>query len=111
MTQEQILALRRQARAVQVSEKLADYILNLADATRKGKDFALPVSTRGVQGLFRATQALALCEGRGYALPDDVQHLAVPVLAHRMALKRGSGQLEEQRYAIRRILSEVPVPL
>ena len=111
VTQEQILALRRQARAVQVSEKLADYILNLADATRKGKDFALPVSTRGVQGLFRATQALALCEGRGYALPDDVQHLAVPVLAHRMALKRGSGQLEEQRYAIRRILSEVPVPL
>lgn len=108
---EELLALRGRARQVQVTEKLADYMLNLVDATRHGADFSLPVSTRGAQGLFRATQALALCEGRGYALPDDVQRMAVPVLAHRVALKRGSGRLEEQRDAIRAILAEVPVPV
>lgn len=109
--QQQLLALRAQARNIQVTEKLADYILNLVEATRTGNDFSLSVSTRGAQGLFRATQALALCEGRGYALPDDVQRMAVPVLAHRIALKRGGGRLEEQRDAIRAILAEVPVPL
>jgi len=36
--------------------------------------------------LFRAAQALALLRGRDYVLPDDVQHLAPPVLAHRTVL-------------------------
>ncbi len=108
---EEILALQHQAKQVQVTEKLADYMLSMADATRNSGDFSLPVSTRGIQGLFRATQALALCEGRGYAIPDDVQRLAVPVLAHRVTLKRGGGRLDEQREAIRRIVADLPVPL
>ncbi len=79
--------------------------------TRKSSEFALPVSTRGVQSLYRATQALALCEGRHYAVPDDVQRLAVPVLGHRVMLRRGSGDTEESRAAIRRILASTPVPV
>ena len=42
----------------------------------RASDFLLGVSTRGAQGLYRAAQALALCEGRGFAVPDDVQRLA-----------------------------------
>ncbi len=108
---EEIVALQQQAKQVQVTEKLTDYMLSLAEATRTGVDFSLPISTRGVQGLFRATQALALCEGRTYAIPDDVQRLAVPVLAHRVTLKRGGGRLDEQREAIRRLVADLPVPL
>ena len=111
LSQAQLLALQQHAREVKVTEKLADYILQLAEATRKGAEFALPVSTRGVQGLFRATQALALCEGRDYAVPDDVQRLAVPVLSHRVTLKRSAGDMDEAREAIRNILSSTPVPL
>lgn len=111
ITAADLTSLQQRARQVTVTENLADYILDLAEATRRGKDFALPVSTRGVQGLFRATQALALCEGRSYAIPDDVQRLAVPVLAHRIQLKRGSGRLEEQRDAVRRLVAETPVRL
>lgn len=108
---QELLALQAQTRQVQIAEKLADYMLSLAHATRANPDFALPVSTRGLQGLYRATQSLALCEGRSYGIPDDVQRLAVPVLAHRITLQRGGGSLQEGRDAIQQILASVPVPV
>ncbi len=108
---EDLPVLQARAKQIRVTEKLVDYILELAEATRKSNEFSLPVSTRGVQSLYRATQALALCEGRDYALPDDVQRLAVPVLGHRVMLRRGSGGMGEAREAIRRILASTPVPL
>ena len=108
---EDLLSLQARAKRIQVTPKLVDYILELAETTRKSSDFALPVSTRGVQSLYRAAQALALCEGRDYAVPDDVQRLAVPVLGHRVMLKRGAGGSHEARDAIRRILASTPVPL
>ncbi len=107
----QLLALQARTREVKVAEKLVDYMLDLAAATRESSEFALPVSTRGVENLFRAAQALAFCEGRDYAVPDDVQRLAVAVLGHRVVLRRGTGALEETQDAIRRVLSSVAVPL
>jgi len=106
-----LAALQQRAKQVQVAEKLVDFMLTLAETTRQSSEFILPVSTRGVQGLYRATQALALCEGREYAVPDDVQRLALPVLGHRVMLKGGSGGMDEARDAIRRILASTPVPL
>ena len=111
LSENDLLALQAQVKQIQVTEKLVDYILLLAETTRQSKEFALPVSTRGVQGLYRAAQALALCEGRTYAVPDDVQRLAVPVLGHRVMLGRGSGGVEESRDAIQRILASTPVPV
>lgn len=111
LDREQLVALQGHARRVKVSDKLADYMVDLAAATRTEKEFGLGVSTRGLQGLFRATQAFALCQGRDYAVPDDVQRLAVPVLAHRVTLRRGGGHLEEQRDAITRLVAAVRVPV
>jgi MoxR-like ATPase len=108
---EELLALQARARQVRVAEKLADYILALADSTRGGGEFLLGVSTRGVQGLYRAAQALALCEGRDYVVPDDVQRLAPSVLAHRVALKRGAGGIDAARAALGRLVASLPVPL
>ena len=107
----QLLALQARTREVKVAEKLVDYILDLAEATRASSEFALPVSTRGVENLYRASQALAFCEGRDFAIPDDVQRLAPPVLGHRVVLKRGDAGLDETRAAISRVLASVPVPL
>ena len=76
LREEGLLDLQERVARVRVADKLADYMLSLAEATRHGGDFLLGVSTRGLQSLFRAAQALALCEGRGYAIPDDVQRLA-----------------------------------
>src|SRR5215203_5155048 len=111
LSREGLIELQARAARVRVADKLADYMLSLAEATRHGGDFLLGVSTRGLQSLFRATQALALCEGRGYAIPDDVQRLAAAVLAHRVVLKRGSADLEQSRKAIERVVAATPVPL
>jgi MoxR-like ATPase len=108
---EGLIDLQERAARVRVADKLADYMLTLAESTRHGGDFLLGVSTRGLQSLFRAAQALALCEGRGYVIPDDVQRLAGPVLAHRIALKRGAADLDQARRAIERVVAATPVPL
>ncbi len=107
---DQLQALQARSRKVKVSEKLVDYILTIAEATRRSPDYALPISTRGAQSLHRAVQAMALCEGREFAIPDDVKRLALPVLGHRVTLRRGGG-LEESRAALRRLMAELPVPV
>jgi MoxR-like ATPase len=107
----ELLGLQAAVEGVFVADKLADYVLALAEATRHHADFLLGVSTRGAQGLYRAAQALALCEGREFVTPDDVQRLAGPVLAHRVALRRGQGGAEGARRAIGAILESLPVPL
>ena len=111
VTREDLLELQGQVARVRVADKLADYMLTIAEATRHGGDFLLGVSTRGVQSLFRAVQALALCEGRAYAIPDDVQRLSAAVLGHRVVLKRGSADLDSARKAIERVVAATPVPL
>jgi MoxR-like ATPase len=111
VSQPELLALQSRVQQVRVAEKLADYILAIADTTRRGGEFLLGVSTRGAQSLYRGVQALALAEGRTYAVPDDVQRLAVPVLAHRVALRRGGVDLDSTRKALERVIAATPVPL
>jgi MoxR-like ATPase len=110
VSQEEIIELQKRAAGVRVADQLADYILSLVEATRDSSRFVLGVSTRGAQNLYRATQAMALCEGRAFAVPDDVQRVAAPVLAHRVMIKGGDG-LEGALSAIRSVVSSVPVPV
>ena len=111
VTREEVLRLQARAEEVRVADKLADYILSLAEATRDSAQFALGVSTRGVQNLYRSAQAMALCEGRPFATPDDVQRVAIAVFAHRVLLKNGGGGLEAARHAVTRLVESVPVPV
>jgi MoxR-like ATPase len=111
VSQGELLELQASVARVRVAEKLADYLLAIVETTRRGGEFLLGVSTRGAQSLYRAVQALALAEGRSYAVPDDVQRLAVPVLAHRVVLKRGTFDLESTRKAVERVIAATPVPL
>ncbi len=111
LTPEELAILQDQVRTVRVSDKIAEYLLALAEATRHGGSFLLGVSTRGLQGLYRASQALALAEGRDFVVPDDVQRLAGPVLGHRVLLRRGSSDFEAARRALDRVIADLPVPL
>jgi len=111
VSHEDVLRLQARTEEVQVADKLADYVLSLAEATRDSAQFVLGVSTRGVQNLYRATQAMALCEGRPFATPDDVQRVAAPVFAHRVLLKNGGGGLEAARNSVARVVDSVPIPV
>ena len=108
--QEDLVDLQEQVTDVRVAPKLVDYMLALAEATRQGGDFLLGASTRAVQDLYRASQALALAEGRPFAVPDDVQRLAPAVLGHRVVVRRAAQDLAAAREAVERLVGQVPVP-
>jgi MoxR-like ATPase len=71
-------------RRVRVADSIREYVLEIADATRRTSRLLLGVSPRASLGLYRASQALALLEGRDFVVPDDVKRLVLPVLAHRV---------------------------
>jgi MoxR-like ATPase len=109
----EVLALQDATEEVAVSDTLLDYLHALVRATRRTAELRLPVSTRGAQALFRAAQAHALLHGRNFATPDDAQAVAEAVLAHRIlsVSSDGFGAGGREREIVRRILTEVPVPV
>jgi len=87
LTAGDVLQLQHAVRNVRVDDAIADYLLDIVHATRKGEDLHVGVSTRGALTLYRAAQSQALVSGRDFVVPDDVKSLAVPVLAHRVVGK------------------------
>jgi MoxR-like ATPase len=81
---EQLVALQQQIKQVYVDTLVEEYIVGLARATRQHESIYLGSSTRGALGLYRSAQAYAALQGRDYAIPDDVKHLADSVLGHRL---------------------------
>ncbi|MQA27793.1 MAG: AAA domain-containing protein [Micromonosporaceae bacterium] len=73
-------------RDIHVAEPVKVYAVNLVNATRESPELRLGASPRSCLHLLRTARAVAALEGRDYVLPDDLQSLAVPVLAHRLML-------------------------
>jgi MoxR-like ATPase len=107
-----LVALQHIVRQVRVEDSISDYILDLAEGTRKHPDVYLGASTRAALALYRAGQSLALLEGRDYVVPDDVKRLATPVLAHRLLAKsfRQSGRTDTAEGIVTEILAGTKVP-
>jgi MoxR-like ATPase len=112
---EDILRLQQAAHCVTVDDALVDYMLAIVEKTRNHESLTLGVSPRGSQALYRAAQALALVEGREYAIPDDVKRLAAPIFAHRVVINTRTTLVQRRADAgeriIEEILSQVEVPL
>ncbi len=112
----ELVQLQARVREVQVAPALLAYLLELVHRTRRHPALGLGVSTRGALALHRAVQALALVEGREYVIPDDVQRLAVPVMAHRVVLAGGEAgegwsRSEAERAIIQEVVDGTPVPI
>jgi MoxR-like ATPase len=112
---EDVVRLQDAVHRVTVDEAIVDYMLAIVERTRSHESLALGVSPRGSQALYRATQALALAEGRDYAIPDDVKRLTVPLFAHRVVINTRTTLVQRNADAAERvieeILSQVEVPL
>ena len=107
-----ILDAQAAVRTVYVSYEVRAYIVALCDATRKTDLLALGASTRAAIALCRAAQARALLCGRDYVIPEDVQALAVCVLAHRLVLSADARMRGETTADVtRQLLSVVRVPV
>ncbi len=115
MNADEVAEIQRAARAVSVDDDLVGYALALVEKTRHHEYLSLGVSPRGSVSLYRAAQALALVEGRGYTVPDDFKRLAMPVLAHRTVVNSRYvstlKQAEQAEAILREIVESTPVPL
>jgi MoxR-like ATPase len=110
---EMIAAVHR----VFTSQPVKEYAVELVRASRDDRQLRLGGSPRATLQLIRAAKAHAAMHGRDFVLPDDVDALAVPVLAHRLvptsravgAHDRDGGPLIDA--IVRRIVSDTPVPV
>ncbi len=115
MHAEEVVEIQQAVRHVSVDEQLVNYTLAIVEKTRQHEYLSLGVSPRGSMMLYRAAQALALLEGRGYAIPDDFKRLILPVLAHRCVVSsRYISTLKKADQAeaiLKEIVDSSPIPL
>jgi MoxR-like ATPase len=109
-----IAAMQQEVSAVRVDESLESYALEVVRRTRQVDQLALGASPRGSLMLYRAAQAMAYVDGRGFTTPEDFKSLVIPVLAHRVVVnarfsstKKKSEQASE---ILREIVESVAVP-
>ena len=94
-----------------VSEAIGRYIVSIVDATRSAPRVQVGASPRGSLALVKLARAKAVLAGRDFVTPEDVKAVAVPALAHRIALRpdswvagiKGEGIVQE-------VLDSVPAP-
>ena len=106
-----VLALRRRATEVRISEELKRYVVELVRATRGAPGVQLGASPRASLALMKVARALALLDGLEFVTPEHVQEIAGAVIAHRMMIDpqaRFSGVTAPR--VVEDLLRAVPVP-
>jgi MoxR-like ATPase len=108
-----VLAFAAMAAGLHVAAAVRSYILDLVEATRRHAGLEVGASPRAGLALLRAARALALSDGRGYVLPDDVKRVAVAALAHRVVVRPSAGPpgTEGAAAVVGEILGRLPVPV
>jgi MoxR-like ATPase len=110
-TTAEVRALIDTVRAVYVSQSIKKYAIDMVTATRQSPDLRLGASPRATLHLVRAARAHAALSGRDYVIPDDLQELAVPVLAHRLLPSlEAQGQRRRPEHVMAELVRRVPVP-
>lgn len=107
----QVKALIETTRRLFAAPSIKRYVVDLVTATREDQGLRLGASPRAAIQLLRAAKALAAMDGRDHVLPDDVQQLGVPVLAHRLlpsTESRLSGRSTSD--IVTDILDRIPLP-
>jgi MoxR-like ATPase len=102
---------RKAIEQVRVSAEIVAYVVDLIRATREHPSLQYGASPRAASMLAMAARALAALQGRDYAIPDDVKHLATPVLRHRVVLSPGA-EIEGLTFdqIIGQIIAATPAP-
>jgi MoxR-like ATPase len=118
-SRDDILMARGVLSSVYVDDKIQEYVIDLVTATRKPRDYGLPLenlvaygaSPRATLFLVRGAQALAAIDGRPYVLPEDVKAIAPDVLRHRIHVSyEAEAEGVDGEEVARRILEQVRVP-
>jgi MoxR-like ATPase len=97
--------------AVRIEDSVLDYLVDVVRSTREHPALRCGASPRAVNMLAAAVRALAAAQGMDFALPDHVQQLAVPLLAHRVVLTP-AAEIEGQQAAavIGQVMQQAKAP-
>jgi MoxR-like ATPase len=110
MQAHQLLEAQQALRQIHTSPSLVDYVQALAHTTRQGELFAEGMSPRAAIALLQAARAWAALEGRDHVIPEDVQAVLIPVIAHRLRpLKSLSGKISPSSELLRQLMLKVAV--
>ena len=111
-TVEDVITLQEWPKGVQVAPQIKQYIVDICQATRTEPSLQLPASPRASLALLFASRVVAASQGREDVLPDDVQTVLQPVLAHRLALTP-DAELRDDTIdkVVERITSRVKPPM
>ena len=93
---EQINRLTRENAAIRVDPLLIDYINKIVRLTRRWPQFYMGASPRAGISLMQGIRTLAAFNGRDFAVPDDVVHIAKSILRHRVILT-AEAEVEGQK--------------
>ena len=111
VARDELISMQRALESVHVSESVGRYIVALVSATRASPSVEVGASPRGTLALMKLARVRAVLDGREFVVPDDVKHVAIPAIAHRLAL---SPELWVQRVraedVVQECLESVPVP-
>ncbi|MDQ0063186.1 AAA family ATPase [Paenibacillus harenae] len=108
---EEWLQMQAEARQTHMHSALIEYMVQVADATRRAPEVLLGLSPRALRDWLRAAQASAYVDGRGYAIPDDVLATAEAVLPHRLAMRYvASSNAPDALAVVKRAVRDVPWP-
>ena len=107
----EVQALLRAVRKVHLTTEIRRYAIELVTATRNLPELRLGASPRSTLQLVRAARAQAALSGRVFVVPDDLQAVAVPVLAHRLVLtSEAHATRRSAPDLVRQLLQRIPVP-
>ena len=108
---DELLEMQRAIEEVHVDRSVGLYMVDLVAATRTASGIQVGASPRGSLALLKLSRCRAALEGRDYVIPEDVKSVAVPALAHRLALR---PELWVQRLRpddiVADLLARVPTP-
>ncbi|MFT5208986.1 MAG: MoxR-like ATPase [Flavobacterium sp.] len=90
MNTREVAIMRSAAKDIRISEELKRYIVDIVTSTRNHKAIQMGASPRASIMLMKCSQSLALIQGEEFVTPDLIQSLAIPVIAHRLALNSNS---------------------
>jgi MoxR-like ATPase len=95
MTLQTLVELQQKVPQVRVDGSLSEYVVRIANATRRHTGLRIGISTRGALALLTAARATALVAGRDYVVPEDIAGNVVSVCAHRVVLSGYAHEAHE----------------
>lgn len=112
MNTDELIALQDRVLSVTIDKAIIEYVLDIAEATRRSEELTIGLSPRGSLALTQAAKASAVMDGRDFVVPDDVKDLAVGVCVHRLVTRSltHDGSTSAPEAIFRQILETIPVP-